>query len=390
MPRLPFCPTLVLPRPALTGRVGLGLAAWFLVSPVLWAQQAAPPTNQPPAEQAPWQKVLNEADAHTVQRLTLALTKALENDKIPEAQRAANDILALRTRVQGPKHWQTIDAAQQLAEMKLLSRLKPADRTALTLSRTQLTRAEQLFGQRKFTEALAVAEQSRQTRARLLGEKHPDTARAQLQIANCRTWLKDYKPAQVAFLNAMGVLQTSLGEDHPDLATCMSDLAYCLSQQGNMDDAQLFFAKSLAIRRRVLGDLDPQTLLTCRIAATHLDRPGHYQRATELRTLAIELTQRQSGERHPDVADRRLDLARNLQSQRQTAEAQSQFEQALALRRDTLGDGAPPTISAFRELARHHYFYGNLLTAREILQTARAARLARDAAVDEELAGLEF
>ncbi|MBS0260577.1 MAG: CHAT domain-containing protein, partial [Planctomycetes bacterium] len=44
----------------------------------------------------------------------------------------------------------------------------------------------------------------------------------------------------------------------------------------------------------------------------------------------------------------------------------------------------------FRELARHHYFYGNLLTAREILQTARAARLARDAAEDEELAGLEF
>ncbi len=97
-----------------TGKfLGLGAA---LVALIHFGQLQG--QDKPPADLPPWKLMLKAEDAKKVNELE-SLSEELESKgKYQEAMKPLSEVIAIRTNRQGPKHWQTIDAQQELTSIR--------------------------------------------------------------------------------------------------------------------------------------------------------------------------------------------------------------------------------------------------------------------------------
>src|SRR5207237_297539 len=96
----------------------LGLLVLFIAS-VVPGQTPAPPAGQPTA---PGLRQLSGDDARRAEELDKAIAAALKADRWDEAIARAEERLALRAQVQGPKHFEAVEAEWLL---KALRRVAP-------------------------------------------------------------------------------------------------------------------------------------------------------------------------------------------------------------------------------------------------------------------------
>jgi hypothetical protein len=66
----------------------------------------------------PWQRLLTEADARKAADLEKRIEELEAADNYAETIRQREELLALRTRVQGAEHWQTVNEKWDLATAK--------------------------------------------------------------------------------------------------------------------------------------------------------------------------------------------------------------------------------------------------------------------------------
>src|SRR5437763_106831 len=83
----------------------LGLLALFITSAAP-GQTPAPATGRPTT---PALRKLSGDDARRAEELDKAIEEALKADRWNEAMARAEELLALRARVQGPKHFETVN-----------------------------------------------------------------------------------------------------------------------------------------------------------------------------------------------------------------------------------------------------------------------------------------
>ncbi|HKI19943.1 MAG TPA: hypothetical protein VKA15_18790 [Isosphaeraceae bacterium] len=110
--------------------IGLGLA--IPGSPTT-AQTASRQEGQSPA---PGLRKLTGDDARRAEELDKAIEAALKADRWDEAIARAEELLALRTRVQGPKHFETMDAEWLLKALSRVAPMSHEDRVAYQSSNT--------------------------------------------------------------------------------------------------------------------------------------------------------------------------------------------------------------------------------------------------------------
>ena len=163
----------------------------------------------------PWQCLLTGADARQAAALDKRIVEREKADRYPEAVSAAEELLALRTRAQGPDHWEAANARWTLAGLRKVAALSEQKR----------------LGWRKAAQAAAEAgrleQQARYAKALPLRQQH-------------LTWCREV-----------------LGEDHPETATSYNNLAVNLNAQGNSTAAGPLFQKALAIRQRLVETQSP-------------------------------------------------------------------------------------------------------------------------------------
>ena len=88
--------------------------------------------DDPKPKSAPkpqWQRLLTGADARKAADLEQRIKKLEAADKYAEAIRLHEELLALRTQVQGADHWQTVGAKWELATTTRVAAL-PAEKRA--------------------------------------------------------------------------------------------------------------------------------------------------------------------------------------------------------------------------------------------------------------------
>ncbi|WP_008313855.1 CHAT domain-containing protein [Leptolyngbya sp. PCC 6406] len=78
---------------------------------------------------------------------------------------------------------------------------------------------------------------------------------------------------------------------------------------------------------------------------------GDYRRAIEFFEQALAIRREQLGDNHPDVAQSLNSLAELYQAMGRYGEAEALFQQALAIRREQLGDGHPDVAQSLNSLA---------------------------------------
>ena len=125
----------------------LGLGIGFAMELPSRSTTAQTPTSKQAQLPAPALIKLTGADAKRAEELDKAIDAARKVDRWDEAIAKAEELLALRAKVQGPKHFETVNAEWLLKTLRRVAPMPKADRVAYQSAITLAAQAETLFDQ---------------------------------------------------------------------------------------------------------------------------------------------------------------------------------------------------------------------------------------------------
>jgi tetratricopeptide (TPR) repeat protein len=337
----------------------------------VWGQTPEPSTGQIPPTGL--RKLVGD-DARRAEELDKAIEAAMKADRWDEAIARAEELLALRARAQGPKHFETVSAEWTLKTLRRVPRMPDEDRDAYQASHTLNEQAATLFVQGKYGAAQPLHEKALEICRRLLGDDHPDTATSYNNVAVNLDYQGKYAQAQPLHEKALEIRRRLLTDDHPDTATSYNCVAFNLQDQGKYAPAQPLFEQALEIRRRLLTDDHSSTANTYNNLALNLNAQGKYAAAQPLYEKALEIYRRLLGEDHPRTAAVCNNVAVNLDDQGRYAAAQPLHEKALEIRRRVLSDDHPDTAWSYNQLAANLLGQGRYAEAQPLFEKALEIR----------------
>jgi tetratricopeptide (TPR) repeat protein len=310
--------------------------------------------------------------------------------KFREAVPAAQQALAIRKEALGDKHPLY---AQSLSNLAVLYE-----------SMADNAKAEPLYRQ-----ALAIKKEA-------LGDKHPDYATSLNNLAGLYQAMGDYGKAEPLFRQARDIRKEALGDKHPSYATSLNNLAALselqqrlkecvrlreealkLQNAGKLAEAIAVTEKILAIERSVFGAGQESTVTLDYLAELHEGRED-FAAARQARRQALALLRARLGASHWQVTDARLaleDLERRsgmTPAQRQRLgeasrlngvagilhrrgkfrEAVRAAQQALAIRKEALGERHPSYATSLNNLAGLYQAMGDSAKAEPLFRQALA------------------
>ncbi|MFI5455885.1 MAG: CHAT domain-containing protein [Isosphaerales bacterium] len=303
----------------------LGLLVLFIASAVP-GQTPAPPAGQPTA---PGLRKLTGDDARRAEELDKAIEAALKADQWDEAIAKAEELLALRTRAQGLKHFETVTAEWRLKTLRRVAPMPEADRAAYQSASIMLEQAETLNAQGKYAQAQPLLEKALEINRRLLTDDHPVTVIGYNSLAGNLHDQGMYGKAQTLYEKALAIRRRLLTDNHPDTAISYGNVAVNLNVQGKYAAAQPLFDKALEIKRRLLTDDHPLTAISYNYVAANLMDQGKYAQAQPLLEKALAIRRRLLTDDHPLTALSYNILASNLAAQGKYLEARDQSLRAV-------------------------------------------------------------
>jgi tetratricopeptide (TPR) repeat protein len=348
----------------------LGFLVLSIVSAV-GAQTSAPRASQ---ATAPGLRKLSGDDAKGAEELNKAIDAALKADRWDEAIAKTEDLLALRVKVHGPKHFEALDAEWRLKGLRRVAPMPKEDRVAYQSASVVNGQAEAFLAQAKYAQAQPLLEKAVAIHRRLLTDDHPLTAAGYNNLAYNLNAQGKYAQAQPLFEKALAIYRRLLTDDHPDTAISYNILAVNLNAQGKYAQAQPLYEKALAIRRHVLTDEHPDTALSCSSLAVNLGTQGKYAQAQPLYEKALAIRRRLLTDDHPLTALSYNNLALNLRARGKYAQAQPLFEKALAINRRLLTDDHPDTAESYNDLALNLGDQGKYAQAQPLFEKALQIR----------------
>jgi tetratricopeptide (TPR) repeat protein len=351
--------------------------ASLLTSLVLLIASSAPgqtpaPANEKPS--APGLIKLAGEDEKRAKQLDEQIDKALKADRWNEAMAKAEELLVLRTRAQGPKHFETVSAEWRLKALHRVAPMTKDDRAAYQSARTMKEQADALNAQGKYAAAQPLFEKTLEIHRRLLTDDHPETATSYNDVAFILNARAKYGAAQPLFVKALELRRRLLTDDHPDTAASYNNVAFNLNAQGQYAAAQPLLEKALEIWRRLLTDLHPLTARSYNNVAANLNAQGNYAAAQPLFERALAIHRQLLTDDHPDTAASYNNLAFNLKAQGKYATAQPLLEKTLEIFRRLLTDEHPNSALAYSNLASNLHGQGKYAVAQPLFEKALEIR----------------
>ncbi len=353
-------------------RVGLLIGSGLGIADLTTSAQTTPPKEAQPAD--PELRKLTGVDAKRAEELTKAIEGALKADRWDEAIAGAKELLALRTRAQGPKHFETVNAEWRLMALRRVAPMPHEDRLAYQSAITLNGSAEIHYAEGRFAQAQPLFEKVLEIRRRLLTDDHPETADSYSNLGVILIVQGKYTQAEPLLEHALELHRRLLTDDHPDTAKSYDKLAGDLAYQGRYAAAQPLGEKALEISRRLLTDDHPDTANIYQNVAGYLGLRGKYAEAQPLYEKALEIRRRLLTDNHVDTANSYDGVGFNLGRQGKYAVAQAMFEKALDIHRRLLSDDHPYTARSYANVASNLNDQGKYAQAQPVFEKALEIR----------------
>ena len=209
----------------------------------------------------------------------------------------------------------------------------------------------QLYGQGKYVEAAATAEQAVARAEQVLGQENPRTLASINNLAAVYRAQGRYREAEPLYLRSLDAFGRVSGLEHPDTLTSANNLAEFYRDQGRYADAEPLHKRALAGSERVLGAEHPTTLTIIGNLAELYRVQGRYGEAEPLFARALEARERVLGGEHPDTLLSANNLATLHVDQGRFAEAEALFKRALEAKERVLGKEHLDTLLTVSNLA---------------------------------------
>ena len=170
-------------------------------------------------------------DEKRAKELDKQIDDAMKADRWDEAIAKAEELLALRTRAQGPRHFETANLGWRLKALRKVAPMPKEDRVAYQSPYTLQGQADALVAQGKYSQAQPLFEQALEIYRRLLTDDHPDTALGYDNVALNLNAQGKYAAAQPLYEKALAIRHGLLTDDHPATATSYNNVAHNLNAQ---------------------------------------------------------------------------------------------------------------------------------------------------------------
>jgi tetratricopeptide (TPR) repeat protein len=331
------------------------------------------------AEELPYKRTLQGDDAQKAAALQKQIDELWAAAKFDEAVNPAEELRALRQRVQGEKHWEAADTARQVETLGQAAALSAKKRAVLAEAPALQAKADALHGQAKYAEAEALFRNVLAVYEEVLGPHHPDTATSYNNLALNLDARGHYREAEPLYRQALAVRKQVLGPRHPDTARSCNNLASNLDAQGRSKEAEPLFRQALAVFEEVLGPRHPDTAASYYNLAANLETQGRSKEAEPLHRKAVAVREEVLGPRHPDTIRSYHNLAANQEAQGQAKEAQGQakeaeplYRNALAIWEELVGPRHPDTARSYLNLAANLEAQGRYKEAEPLYRQALA------------------
>jgi CHAT domain-containing protein/tetratricopeptide (TPR) repeat protein len=339
-----------------------------------FALTARPDDPRPDPKKPPHERILKGDDAKTAAALRKKISEAQQANRFGAAIKLGEELLALRSRVQGIDHWQTVNVYWELVAVSKIAAL-PADtlagwRTAIRGA----TEAVQLEENGQYAKAQPLWQVYRHWCERILGEKHPETVHSYNNLANNLSSQGRNADAEMLSRRTLDLRRELVGEKHPDTAKAFNTLAHNLQSRGRYADALPLLQKSLDLRRELLGEKHPDTATGYRNLAVNLNSQGRAADAEVFARKALDIRRELHGERHHLIANGYNGLAHSLKLQGKSAEAHVLLQKALDLHRELLGERHPVTAISYASLANNSADLGRYADAQLLFQKSLELR----------------
>jgi tetratricopeptide (TPR) repeat protein len=190
---------------------------------------------------------LTGEDEKRARELDEQIDKAMKADRWSEAITKGEELLAMRTRVQGPKHFETVNAQWRVQALRRVAPRSREDRLAFQSISTIQGQADSYMAQGKYTAAAPLLGRVLEIHRRLLTDDHPLTASSYNNVALNYKSQGKYDLAQPLYEKALEIVRRLLTDEHPDTATAYNNLAGNLNAQGKYAQAQPLYEKALSI-----------------------------------------------------------------------------------------------------------------------------------------------
>ena len=287
-------------------------------------------------------KFVNEPLVEASIRGTIGITYrrlGLYSEAQPQFERA----LALRRRLLGAEHPDTLAALNDLAEL--------------------------IWHEGKYTVAAPLFMEVLGARERILGKEHPDTLITMNDLGALYQRQGKYAQAEPLFLSVLRLRRRVLGQEHPDTLSTMIELAQLYQREGNYAEAEPLITNLVEIFQRVLGDEHPDTLISVNNLATLYVKEGKYAQAEPVLTRVADEERHVLGEEHPETLIALNNVAYLYRLQGRYGQAEALLTKLLQVKRRVLGNEHPSTLAAMGSLGAVYLGEGKYAEAEELLTT---------------------
>jgi tetratricopeptide (TPR) repeat protein len=185
------------------------------------AQTTSPKEAQPPA---PGLRKLTGDDARRAEELEKAIEAAEKANRWDEAIARAEELLGLRTRTQGPKHFETVNAEWLLRALRRVASMPNEGRVAYQSANTIHKQASTLNARGNYAQAQPMFEKALEIFRRLFTDDHPHTAQSYNDVAMNLNSRGKYAQTQPLHEKALEIYRHLLTDNHPDTANGYNNL----------------------------------------------------------------------------------------------------------------------------------------------------------------------
>ncbi|HEX3556946.1 MAG TPA: tetratricopeptide repeat protein [Thermoanaerobaculia bacterium] len=248
-------------------------------------------------------------------------------------------------------------AAEALLRQSLaLERRRLGDRD-LQVAKTLNELAQVIANQVRYAEAETLHRQAMAIARETEGPAGRTVVESLLGVAKRKGERGDYAEAERLFRQGLDVERRTLGDRHPQLYHDQTDLGEILFEAGKYQAAEALLRQSLAGQQKVLGREHPDVATTLNNLAMVVQRRNRYAEAEVIDREVLQITRSQFGPTHWRVAIILGNLGSVLVGQdtpEKIREGIPYYEEALAIRRQNLGDRAPLVAQIHLLLAGAH------------------------------------
>ena len=123
-------------------------------------------------------------------------------------------------------------------------------------------KAKTLFKQKRYPDALSVAEEALKVAEDTFGPDHPKVAISLNYIAELYVMKGTYAEIEPLYKRALEINEKALGSDNPDVAISLNNLAELYYNQGRYKEAEPLYRQALKILKQTLGSDHPEVAIT--------------------------------------------------------------------------------------------------------------------------------